>query len=349
MKNLFAFILLFLLFSCSTEENDPGQVITAMNDEVKVVESQTMVFKDLSLNDEVPKGILISEVGNASHGEVKLLENGSVSYTPDADFVGDDSFSYSICSKEGSNCDTAQVTVHVLAALSLQVPEELEYYYSDLILSSDGELNHVLLGTLTSEKQNQILEYYQRHDFLYDADEDPQNPDNVILMYSGESRYWEEYESPSNTYQPQTFNTEHIYPQSLLKSDLAVTDLHHLRVVDSQVNSERSNHPYTDDSGDYHLVNGNAWYPGDEWIGDVARMVFYLNIRYNEDFYKIGGLQMFLEWNREDPVSEFEIQRNNIIEAAQGNRNPFIDNPYLANLIWGGEPAEDRWGDPKAN
>jgi endonuclease I len=42
-------------------------------------------------------------------------------------------------------------------------------------------------------------------------------------------------------------------------------------------------------------------------------------------------------------VSLFEEQRNNVIEGAQGNRNPFIDNPYLATLIWGGNPAENKW------
>ncbi|MGB8704779.1 MAG: endonuclease [Gillisia sp.] len=54
-------------------------------------------------------------------------------------------------------------------------------------------------------------------------------------------------------------------------------------------------------------------------------------------------MDLFLKWNREDPVSIFEIQRNNVIEGAQGNRNPFIDNPYIATLIWGGTPAENRW------
>jgi hypothetical protein len=42
--------------------------------------------------------------------------------------------------------------------------------------------------------------------------------------------------------------------------------------------------------------------------------------------------------------STFEDQRNNYLENAYGNRNPFIDNPYLATIIWGGAPAEDRWG-----
>ena len=56
-------------------------------------------------------------------------------------------------------------------------------------------------------------------------------------------------------------------------------------------------------------------------------------------------LQVYLQWNVEDPVdTTFEDQRNNYLETAYGNRNPFIDNPYLATIIWGGAPAEDRWG-----
>lgn len=52
---------------------------------------------------------------------------------------------------------------------------------------------------------------------------------------------------------------------------------------------------------------------------------------------------LFLQWNVVDPLSTFEIQRNNAIADVQGNRNPFIDNPYIATLIWGGVEAEDTW------
>jgi hypothetical protein len=59
-------------------------------------------------------------------------------------------------------------------------------------------------------------------------------------------------------------------------------------------------------------------------------------------------VNLFLQWNAEDPVSAFEDARNtyhgNTTNTyAQGNRNPFIDNPYLATLIWGGVVAENRW------
>jgi hypothetical protein len=52
---------------------------------------------------------------------------------------------------------------------------------------------------------------------------------------------------------------------------------------------------------------------------------------------------VFLEWNEEDPVSALELTRNDVISSYQGNRNPFIDNPYLATLIWNGPAADDIW------
>ena len=96
---------------------------------------------------------------------------------------------------------------------------------------------------------------------------------------------------------------------------------------------------------------------GDEWKGDVARILMYMHIRYPSlceaintvasDTYDQNNTMpnILLEWNAEDPVSDFEIRRNDIIYLYQGNRNPFIDNPYLASLIWGGPEAEDRWGE----
>lgn len=46
-------------------------------------------------------------------------------------------------------------------------------------------------------------------------------------------------------------------------------------------------------------------------------------------------INLFLKWHRNDPVSQKEITRNNVIHGFQNNRNPFIDNPLLAEHIWG--------------
>ena len=215
-------------------------------------------------------------------------------------------------------------------------------YYNDVDFALNGndlkdELAVKLISTHTT-----LLFYSQRHNFLYNADEDLSNTANVILIYNGESRDEREWQSSNNSYQPQTFNTEHVYPKSLV-TNTAEGDLHHLRVCDIGINSSRSNFPFAAGSGSYGLVSG-GWYPGDEWKGDVARMIMYVHLRYNEPFEDVGSLSLFLQWNIEDPVTAFEDQRNDVIFSAQGNRNPFIDNPFIATKIWGGSPAEDRWG-----
>jgi len=168
------------------------------------------------------------------------------------------------------------------------------------------------------------------------------NTSNVVLIYSGESRNENEYLSSSNPNPTQTFNTEHVYPKSLLDDFNAEADLHLLKTCDIDDNSDRGNDPFVSGLGTYGST-GSAWYPGDDWKGDVARIILYVNLRYNEPFTDVGSLSLFLQWNTEDPVSPIEDQRNAVISSAQGNRNPFIDNPYIATVIWGGPNAENRW------
>ena len=63
----------------------------------------------------------------------------------------------------------------------------------------------------------------------------------------------------------------------------------------------------------------------------------YINLRYNDKIDNkivIGGIETLLKWNDEDLVSDLERQRNNVIEQAQGNRNPFIDFPQLARSVY---------------
>jgi hypothetical protein len=51
-------------------------------------------------------------------------------------------------------------------------------------------------------------------------------------------------------------------------------------------------------------------------------------------------MALMLEWHKKDPVSDWEITRNNRVEKVQGNRNPFIDYPDLAFYIWGEKTNE---------
>ena len=164
------------------------------------------------------------------------------------------------------------------------------------------------------------------------------------------------------------WNREHVYPTSLATPDLdqdgtngpPYADAHNLRPCDSQRNSSRGNKKFIAGSGNSGAT-GTGWYPGDEWKGDVARIIMYMYLRYDERTLpsNVGFgsnsdtpddmIDLFLQWNADDPVSTIEKQRNPYHENtsnsdAQGNRNPFIDNPRLATRIWGGPEAEDIWG-----
>ncbi|KJD36903.1 hypothetical protein PW52_00105 [Tamlana sedimentorum] len=325
-----------------------------LDDAFNIGENSSATILNVLSNDVVIDDAEIDSIDSTStSGIVVLNTDGTISYTPAANFTGEDSFTYTLCDDDATpTCLTATVNLNVITPIAFNVPATLTDYYQGVVFTADGDIMMSELERLTGNKHTTVLVYTDRHDYLYDADEDMSNTDNVILMYTGESRYWREYQSPLNSYTPQTFNTEHIYPQSKFeggeggdeKDELVKADLHHLRVADASINSQRSNHPYGegDGSSTYNSYN-SEWFPGDDWKGDVARMIMYVNMYHGEDFSKVGSLELFLKWNAEDPVSDFEKQRNNVIYGAQGNRNPFIDNPYLATLIWGGDAAENTW------
>lgn len=140
------------------------------------------------------------------------------------------------------------------------------------------------------------------------------------------------------------WNREHVFPRSLgtpnLGFELAGSDAHNLRAIDYSLNNTRSNRRFEFGSGtnSYITSNGN-WYPGDEWIGDIARMMMYIYVRYptqcaatnvgvgSTSYSNFGDMpNIFLEWNMLDPVSQHELNRNEVLQNMQGNRNPFIDN-----------------------
>ena len=257
------------------------------------------------------------------------------------------------------------------------VTAQIPNYYNDVNLELVGEdLKNELADKISSNVT--FLNYtsfsYDCWNAVQDGDENPVNSSEVVLLYGWENgmdgiatndrtRDQDDYGNNAGDW-----NREHVFARSLASPPLTVddpgpgTDVLNLRACDMQTNQNRSNLPFTDGSGNAGQV-GNAWYPGDEWKGDVARIIFYMYVRYDGNGSSVSqtlclpsltGIgpsvstdsnlpEIFLEWNAEDPVSEIEIQKNQIAEIRQGNRNPFVDNPALATLIWGGPPAEDTW------
>jgi len=200
------------------------------------------------------------------------------------------------------------------------------------------------------------------------TDVDPNNSSKVLLFYGFDNGSTLQIDDDKtrgvndNGGRSTQWNREHVFPRSLgapnLGSEGPGSDSHHLRPADPARNSDRSNRKFANASGNSRRINGN-WYPGDEWKGDVARMMMYMYIRYGNrclpSAVGVGNsaatpdamIDLFLKWNAEDPPTPIEDQRNTYHDSkatyAQGNRNPFIDNPYLATLIWGGPKAQDRW------
>ena len=216
------------------------------------------------------------------------------------------------------------------------------------------------------------LSYGDVLSFMKTKDLDTNN--HIIDMYST-AVYGPNDNGTSASNVGEGWNREHSMPNSWFggsSNHPAYTDLFHLFPTDIRVNGQRSSNPYGECANGTRLSNGNVvakgklgpstrsgfsgtvFEPDDEYKGDFARGYFYLATCYNNEIstwkynqastmlagnnYPVftgWALQMLLEWHRKDPVSQKEITRNNNIHDKQGNRNPYIDYPELAEYVWG--------------
>lgn len=145
-------------------------------------------------------------------------------------------------------------------------------------------------------------------------------------------------------------NVEHTWPQSRFSGrhpkDVQKADLHHLYPTDSELNSIRGNHNFGEVVRDKQQLkcNSGARYgtdsksgrdifePPQAHKGNVARALFYFAIRYDMQIDPIEEAYL-RKWHKEDPVDDEELRRQEEIYKVQGNRNPFIDFPDLADRI----------------
>ena len=212
---------------------------------------------------------------------------------------------------------------------------------------------HELLETTHTKR----LTYKEVWTALESLDEDPNNKNNVLCFYSGQSLLKTNHVGSSG--QAGYWNREHLFPQSRgFNSNNAVAhnDIFHIRATDYVVNSNRKDTDFGEGSDYYE--------PRDEIKGDIARALLYMVVRYNEDDYSsyngitdsddldleliegksstaktanneyvVGNLKVLIKWNYLDPVSAEESLRNEKAYGIQHNRNPFIDyNDFVAYL-----------------
>jgi endonuclease I len=210
------------------------------------------------------------------------------------------------------------------------------------------------------------------------ADQDPGNPANILDVYLNHS--YAKFGGGTGPY-----NREHTWPNSYGFPDdggtnYPYTDCHQLFLSNVGYNSDRANKPYgacgpgatervtefndgQGGPGNSNWFNANYWQTWNGRMGDVARALLYLDVRYAGGTHHVTGaaepdliltdnpalivstggnaavaymglLSVLLQWHVADPVDARERARNDVVASFQGNRNPFVDHPQWASAIF---------------
>ena len=235
-------------------------------------------------------------------------------------------------------------------------------YYNSIDGKRGQELKtavHQLLKNHTVMTYSSLWYHFQSTDCRIE------NPNQVWDMYSNITRYFRGSSAVSG------MNREHSFPKSWWGGTQvdAYTDLNHLYPSDADANLAKNNYPLGEVStasfnngctkvGTPKAGQGGGcstvFEPDDEYKGDFARTYFYMATCYQDYTWKYTymvtnsswqtlnqwSINLLLKWSREDPVSDKEVARNDAVYKIQNNRNPFIDNPLLAEYIWGSHYGE---------
>lgn len=246
---------------------------------------------------------------------------------------------YTVSEVDMSTVGEKVVTITFLtyqATFIIEVTMSSSYYESAMNLT--GNALFLQLRTIIHNGFAGVT-YGDARDILQETDVDPNNSSKLILVYLGTSvtATWDD---------GITWNREHVWPQSGMPATAVnevvnmASDLQNLKPSDPGENSSRGNKWF-----DYVPTTSSVAYePRDEVKGDIARILLYMVVMYDEltlvdsypnlGSYQMGILSTLLEWNNMDPVDDFEMHRNEVIYSYQNNRNPFIDYPEFADLIW---------------
>jgi len=259
--------------------------------------------------------------------------------------------------------------VFLIAAFVLQAQAPANYYNS-----ASGKTGNELKLALHDIIDNHTTITYKQ---IWNAFKTTDTKGNNVVwdMYSdgaGYTYYYDNNQQCGNyDSEGDCYNREHSWPKSWFTGDensVPGRDLHHIFPTDGYVNQQRSDNPFGEvQTASKTFQNGSklgtcksslgysgtVYEPIDEYKGDFARAYFYMSVRYYGEDSEWGSsgmttkselkpwaIEMLLDWNAQDPVSQKEIDRNNVIYTSyQHNRNPFIDHPEYAGMIWGSDPG----------
>ena len=261
-----------------------------------------------------------------------------------------------------------KVTVKGNSKNAIIITDEEKTQYSSYYSSIDNSLSLGMDGTLCSRLTTLLYPKgfytYKGSDVgqtgyeLIALNEDPSNPDNMIMFYTQDSIV------KQTCGDGDVWNREHVWCQSLSyateygKDKLygetkGGVDILHLMPTYRNVNSTRNNRRYDEiPSGEEKYFN-NCYYgkigkednfePRDDVKGDAARICLYMWVVYlkahGSSITNVAtSLEMLVRWSNEDKPSQIEKNRNNLAQQGkQQNRNPFVDHPEWVNYIFGAE------------
>lgn len=239
-------------------------------------------------------------------------------------------------------------------------------YYDNLNESLTGTAFRTELASLITKTHTHETTYNDLKEIFKTTDADPNNPGNVIWFYTGTSVPYTGAMDSGNY----PTNREHVWPKMAGKafpeSSQAGSDAHHLRPLNTGLNNTRSNYQFgevaqtetarvkqtgtyanygTDDPDTWCYLSGSLFYPAKGYRGATARILFYLQTRWgdvsqlyfvlgNGNTKSMGHIDTLLKWHLEEPPTDEEIRRNEAVAKIQGNRNPFIDHPEYAEMIY---------------
>lgn len=269
-------------------------------------------------------------------------------------------FSFAVTSAyyNGANGKSGKNLVDQLNAISTTGYEAIEYgtgKCKDCVWGAFGTTD--LYPADSIEKAGKIWDMYSNCDFTFQTDQGSSSGTECTGGYNREHSLPKSWFGGGTDKGPGT-DLFHIYP----------TDVHVNGVRNYYPYGEVKDPTTTFNNGGKYGncsfpsgYTGLAYEPIDQYKGDFARGYMYMLMKwcaqgtsftqdsgnkgavtFNDTFTSAGnygltayGVALLMKWHRQDPVSQKEIDRNNAVQKIQGNRNPFIDYPILAEYLWG--------------
>ncbi len=232
-------------------------------------------------------------------------------------------------------------------------------YTFDILSDLKGDALLQTLRTLMTSTHTYKTSYDECRDLSVKTDCENGDGETINLLYSSFITNRKGYINDTK----KGWNREHVWPKSLggFNTTGAGSDLHHIRPTDSSLNGTRGNDKYGEVVNGREITGtvvtnnalggtkgGGFMEPLDNVKGDVARICMYVYVRYGGELSKCSAItnvfqsvDVLLQWHEADPVDTWEMGRNEVVYAIQGNRNVFIDYPELAWLLFDREIPED--------